>query len=137
MGFKVEGLDQTEAWAPQTLLPVGWHDVTIEEAEDGTSTNGFPQVRMKLSNDEGEIQDWLVYTESTKGKFVQVLEAVGIVPGSGEWEFPTERLVGKPVAIKVGKEPDFKDPTKDRHRVQGYAAVKNGGGKKSDDDLPF
>lgn len=141
MGFKVSGLDEAEAWTASTLLEVGWHDVEIVEAEDGVSRNGHPQVRLRVSNADGDIQDWLVYTEATKGKFVQVLEAAGVPPGSGEWEFPTERLLGKKVRVKVGEEPDYNDPTRNRRRVQAYtgpdAAATATAPAKQDSDLPF
>jgi hypothetical protein len=146
MGFKTEGLKDEEAWSANTLMGVGWHDVTIISAEDDTSSGGYPQVNLKFENDQGEdISDWPVYTDNSKGKFVAILDAVGIPVGEdADWEFPTEQLQGKRCRIKVGEEPDFNDPTKNRRRVQGYTQPKTAAGAsagqpaaKPEDDLPF
>jgi hypothetical protein len=124
--------EQADAWEVQTerILPDGNHIVTIEEANNGRSRNQHPQIELKLANPEGSIRDWLVITESTVGKVVQLAQAAGVdVPGEDdiqqglqlkdEWVF---RLSGKTVGVVVREEPDNRPDHygESRPRVQGY-----------------
>lgn len=118
-----------EPWEVSTerILPEGNHVVRIEEASGGTSSGQHPQIELRFVNEAGSIRDWLVITQATVGKVVSLAQATGVgVPGDDdvdglrvrdEWIY---RLVGKTVGIVVREEPDNRDPSKTRTRVQGY-----------------
>lgn len=155
----------TEAWEVQLeqILPAGNYVAKIDEASDGTSSGGYPQIELKMTNALGAIRDWMVITETSIGKVVALAQAAGVaLPIDDDivdqnslrlkqvW---IDRLVGKTVGIVVRDEPDYKDPTKIRQRVQGYvdpsriasapSDIPNGAtafqtqAKKSSDPLPF
>ena len=147
------------------MLPIGLHTVSIEYAEEGESSGGYPQVEVKFANDLGDIRDWIVFAPAKiKGKpsFAMqkakaLLEAVQIKPDSGEWEFPTEKLKGKRLIIRVGEEEDNRGKTNDdgtplmRKRVYEYHEIggsdvpgdtsdfapENAKPVADDDDIPF
>jgi hypothetical protein len=114
------------------LLPAGNHVVVIEEAEMGTSSGKHPQIEIKLRNSYGAIRDWMVITEASVGKVVALAQAVEVdLPTDNDIEqglalkqVYVDRFVGKKVGIVVRDEPDYKDPTKTRPRVQGYVEAK-------------
>jgi hypothetical protein len=147
MGIKVKDLDQVEAWKGGAILPPGRHTVTITKAEEGTSSGNYPQVELEFSSDQGSIRDWIVFTENTLGKARQLLDAAGIAPEGGEWDFPTERLPGKRLSILVQEQPDRNDPTKTRTKVVSYEDLSQatpgssdpfaGVSGSNDDDVPF
>jgi hypothetical protein len=122
----------TDAWEVQTerLLPDGNHVVTIQSAEDGTSSGQHPQIELEVSNSQGRLRDWLVITDASIGKVVALAQAASVELPSDEdildglrlkqsW---MDKLVGKKVGIVARDEPDYKDPTKTRTRIQGYVA---------------
>lgn len=153
MGIKVKDLDKTEAWKGGSMLPVGVHEVTVEEATEGVSNNGNDEIKLKFVDltGIGDILDWLQFTEKTQGKQRQLLDATGIEAPSGEADFPTEQLVGKRLSIVVTEERDRQGATNEdgtpkmRRRVAAYRpkgsapADSNGSSDAPVDssDLPF
>lgn len=121
MSIKVRDLDTTEPWRGDAMLPVGWHDVVIEEATEGKSRTGKDEVEVRFVGEQGDIRDWFYFTDEAKARPRALLDAVGIVPESGEWEFPTGQLVNKRLRIRVGEEPHRDYPDKMRKRVFAYA----------------
>jgi len=123
---------QAEAWEPQLdqMMPEGNHVATIEEAQDGTSSGNYPQIELRLVNDKGAIRDWLVITQVSIGKIVALATAAGVeLPEDSDIadiaslrlkQSYIDKLVGKKVGVVIRSEPDYKDPTKTRLRVQGY-----------------
>lgn len=152
MGIELPGsLKDTEAWSPNAILGPGWHICDIDSVEEGTSSGGHPQAMLQLVSPQGEIRDWIVIVEATLGKIRQLTDAAGIE--SDQAEFPSDKLVGKSVAVFVALEPDRNDPTKPpRSRVKAYDTPENAknkvstdlpadtsgmGGSGGNDDLPF
>jgi hypothetical protein len=96
-----------------------------------TSSGGFPEIDVKVGNEEGEITDWIVVIPATVGKVVALTDAVGLdrptdaqvkPDGEGFRLHPDylAKLVGKDVGVYVHEERDRQDPTKMRDRVRGY-----------------
>ncbi|RPH33501.1 MAG: hypothetical protein EHM90_06340 [Chloroflexi bacterium] len=162
MGIKLKDMDAVEPMKGGVMLPVGLHTVTIESAEEGESSGGHPQVEVKFYNDLGDIRDWLIFAPpKVEGqpsfamqKARALLDAVGIISESGDWEFPTEKLQGKSLIIRVGEEPDNRGKTNDdgtplmRKRVYEYHEVTGAeqpdtrdfsadNAIRKDDDIPF
>ena len=155
MTITLHDIDGEESWAVGRMLPLGVHDVTIAEVAQSNTSNNNPQIEMKFANKEGDyIRDWLVVVPNTYGKVLQLLEAVGIEPQPGDWDFDPGTLFEKRLQIRVGEEPDREDPTQMRSRVFAYMAlgtVTQTGGDvpadttglvgatsgSSDDDIPF
>lgn len=157
MGISIKGIKEVEAWkSTGGMLPVGWHTVQIERAEEGTTrTSGNPQIELEFVASNGDsIKEWLVVVPATLGKVKALLEASGVqIPEGDDPELPTRALIGKKLDVYVGLEPDYNDPTRDRRRVQGFAKpgekAKPGAsspghpgdpgnpGLTDDDDLPF
>lgn len=147
--MKLKDIDKVEAWKGGGVLPPGWHEVTIESCEEGESSNGNPQLELEYTNDEGSIRDWLVVIEKTYGKVKRLLEAAGVKIEEGDWDLNPKDLEGRRLGIRVQEEPDYKDPTQTRLRVQAYRALSdvpgdttglnNGDSKAADaeDDIPF
>lgn len=128
----------TERWetSVDTILPAGNYVATITEAQDGTSSGGYPQIELRFEDDEGQgaIRDWLAITEGTFGKVKALAEATGVIPNDTEAQHFADnngraaktwlrKLIGKKLGIIVRDEADYKDPTKTRQRVQGYVEV--------------
>jgi hypothetical protein len=121
-----------EAWeASSGILGPGDYVGKIDKfPQDGTTSNGNPQIELTLVVDmQGSIRDWIVITPNTQGKVVQLFESAGIArPQAGEFDPQTgrltqeclDRLGGATVGFIVRNEPDYKDATKMRSRVQGY-----------------
>lgn len=115
-----------------SILSAGDHLVKVIDLDgEGNSKNGYPQIEVKLGNDQGDIRDWIVVIPSTIGKVVQLTDAAGLerpndtevsLEGSGYRFTPTylARLLGKEVGVIVREEPDRNDPSRTRTRVQGY-----------------
>lgn len=150
MAITVKDLDKQEAWSTNAMLPVGWHEVTVKTSAEGESSGGYPQIELEMEAPLGTIRDWIVVTEATRGKVVQLLEAVGIEIQGGEWDISVGAIAGKKVGIKVGEEPSFNDPSTLRKKVQAYVPVENlpkdrniqedagpSNEGSSDSDLPF
>lgn len=150
MGIPVKDFDQVEAWKGSTLIPLGWNTVKITKAEEGTSRNNHPQVELEYTAEDGgaTIREWLVFTEGSIGKAKSVTDAAGIEPKGGDWEFPTEQLVGKKLLVFVAEEPSFKDPDKTYRNVKSHAPIgtdvpadtsglSGNGTSGSSDDIPF
>jgi hypothetical protein len=136
MGIETPNLEGVEAWSSTTILPPGKHQVTITEAKEGTSSGGHPEIEMQFSGDQGEIREWLQFTERTFGKVKQFMEAVGVQAKPGE-DFPTGELEGKRLGIMVTTEPRQDDPSKTRSRVAAFLPSEGGNGSSGDQDLPF
>jgi hypothetical protein len=148
MGFKLKDLDKVEAWKGGAMLPLGWHTVTIESADDSEkSSGGHDQVELRFTGKLGDIREWMVFTPNSLGKAVALLNACGIEVKGGNWEFPTGELPGKALSIFVGEEDDRKKPGQKRRRVQAFEAAGKGtplgdgassnGAGGDGDDLPF
>ena len=120
-----------DAWevSTDTILPAGDYVLDVLEAESGLSSGNYPQVELKLGNDQGTIRDWVVITQNSIGRVVQLTDALGLDrPGDGEFNAETlalsdayiAKMVGRRVGVVVRSEPDYNDPTKTRDRVKGY-----------------
>lgn len=147
-------LDGVEAWNAGQILPPGKHVVRIEDASEGTSSGGHPQLEVEFAavDGTGSIRDWLVVTQGAMGKIRAFLEAAGIQIPEGPFQVAASALRGARLQIVVAEEPDYRDPDKKRSRVMGYlsapgAVAGNGravevqqqpsGGFSPDDDIPF
>lgn len=132
MSTSMNPFHTTDPWEVQTetIFGPGNYVVTIQDAQGGTSSGGHPQIELKLVNDQGAIRDWLVITDAAIGKVVALCNATGLpLPEDDDLE-PGEhlrlkqvyidRLVGLKTGVVVRDEPDYKDPTRMRSRVQGY-----------------
>lgn len=154
MTIKVEGMDQVEAWKGGVILPPGKHTVIVETADEGESSGGYPQVEILFVSTEGlgEIRDWLTFSrsstvawEASLGRAKMLLEAVGIESKGGEWEFPTNDLVGKRLKITVAEEPKYNEPERLVSKVKGFQpldesdmpADTSGLGNGNEGPLPF
>ena len=141
MGITLKDMDKVEAWKGGAVLQPGKHKVVILTAEEGKSSGGYPQVEMDFEAEDGtgSIRDWLVFSgEESLGKAKMLLDALGIVSESGEWEFPTTTLLGRKLVITVADQPY---QGKSKMRVVGYAPpgsdVPGSNGSGTDDDIPF
>ena len=145
MAISIPDLEQVEAWKSSPMISrVGWHDVTIVEAEEGKSGNDNPEFQLQFSGDEGSIRDWVQVTEATLGKIKSLVQAVGLEFSGGD--LAAEKFRNRRLSIFVGTEPDRDDPTKERHRVKGYRARSDlpadttgfeSNGSDTGDDIPF
>jgi len=129
MSIKLESnIKDAEAWAADVLLPMGWHEVVIEDAEEGVSKKGSPTIKMRFVSPQGAITGWQTVVPNTYGKVAQLLDAVKI-DRDGIDELDARQLLGKRLDIYVGEEPSIKDVTKMFPTVQHYAlAGTNAGG---------
>jgi hypothetical protein len=143
-------LDDVEAWSAGGTLPPGVHLCRIDEAAEGKSSGGHPQIELLLRATNGEyaggkIRDWLVVTAGSLGKVKQLMEAAAVPIPGGEFAINTNALVGRAVMVVVREEKDRTDPSVMRSRVKGYEAVAgqaaapgNGtGAARQDTDIPF
>jgi len=123
--------ETAEAWdvSTGTILPKGNHVVVIDDAQDNTSSGGYPELDLWMSNSDGTCRDWLVITENSIGKIAALADAVGVErPKEGEFDPETLRLsadwirklVGKKAGIVVREEDDARNPGQKRTRVAGY-----------------
>lgn len=134
----------TDPWevSTDTILPAGNYVCKITEAEDDTSSGGYPQINLRVEDEEGNgaIRDWLTITEASFGKVVALAQAAGVSPTETEQKHFQDKggrapktwlnkLVGKSVGVVVRDEPDYKDATKMRQRVQGYVAPERVSGR--------
>ena len=89
-------------------LPAGQYLVEIARKEDKTSTNGDPQVRLRLKVMSGEYAGRLIFDQVTLipgGKpgagfaknFLRCIEE----PCDGDFEFDSDRWVGKKLIVTV------------------------------------
>ena len=136
------------------VLPLGWHTVKVVEAEDGKSSGGHDEFRLRFENSSGGIRAWEQITEKRAPWIKGMIEAMGVdfdqIDASN---FSAESLVGRSVSIFVGEETGQDGITK-RKRVQGYDKPGKGGGSNGsgvpgdtdgfgprgvadDDDIPF
>lgn len=146
-------LDGVEAWSGAGTLPPGQHVCKIEEATEGTSSGGNPQVELLLRATGGDtagasIRDWIIVIPSTLGKVRQFLEAARCAIPQGDFAFPTGQLTGRSVLVTV-REEEYGGKT--RARVVAYEPATdfagNGGDPQPalaasgpahrDDDIPF
>jgi hypothetical protein len=103
MGIKLEGIEEAQAWSDSIMLPVGWHQVRIDSAQETTSPQqGVPQVEIKFVGKAGDIRDWLTVTRESMGRVKSFLNAVDLPYGNNA-DFPTEDLSGKRLSIYVGE----------------------------------
>lgn len=155
MAIALQDMDKVEAAKGGSMLSPGYHLVQIASAVEGTSSGGYDQVEFEFTSPRGNIRDWLVFAPAKKAGEVPfalkraraILDAVGIEAQGGDWAFPTTQLIGKKLTIFVGEEPDSRDPSKMRRRVQGYEPPRevdnsaglpvNTGALADDDEIPF
>jgi hypothetical protein len=140
-------LDGVEAWKGGGILPAGTHAVEITEATEKTSRNNHPQVELEFraiggDYDGGTIRDWVTVIPEAFGRIRQLLEAVHYAIPAGEFEMPSNELVGKQCVIVVRDEL-YNGETKSK--VKAYQALRGDvpatvGAPASnghDEDLPF
>lgn len=130
--FAVDAWEVGEETATQ-YLTAGNHVVTVAQV-DGTTTSsgGYPQIELRLENENGSIRDWLVITPATFGKIAQVIQALGAdLPDEHTQVSQDDHRIeqsyldswkGKKVGIIARDEPAYNDPTKMRTRIKGYIA---------------
>ena len=123
---------QSDPWevSLDSMLPAGNHVVRIEECTTGHSRNNFPQLELRLVNNQGAIRDWMVITEASVGKVVALANAAKVdLPTDADIidtaklelsEAYASKFIGKTVGVVIRNEPDYKDATQERARVQGY-----------------
>lgn len=118
----VQDLQKEEAWGDGGgVLPAGIHVVTIDKTDDSeTSTAGYPQIKLEMSNDFGYITDWVVVIPKTYGKVKSIYEAAGVPVPEGDGVIDATAFQGKRVRIRVADEPG--NDGKTRQKVQGYSA---------------
>jgi hypothetical protein len=127
------------------ILPAGEHLVEIEEVDGGNkSSGGHPQIEVRLSNNEGQIRDWIVVIPATIGRVAMFTDAAGLdrpsdaqvtAEGSG-YRLDArylDQLIGRKVGVVVRDEKDRNDPTRTRQRVAGYVPASSVAGKS---DVP-
>lgn len=160
-----------EKWnvSTESLLPAGNYVCEILEIESGPtvkSSGKYPEVRVKLGNDQGVSRDWItISSPQTFGKFTALVLAVGF--DEADWPQPDEdfstedgtvkqsysnKLLGKKVGVVIRDETNNR--TGDiRPRVKGYVPASdikpsdvtpNGAGAEftharapKDEDIPF
>lgn len=144
MTLKID-LTNVEAWTGGSILPPGEYTVEVDDASEGTSSSGLPQLELNMRCVDGElrgdqIRDWIVFAPQTAGKVKQVLDALG-VPADGSIDLDAAKLVGRRARIIVRSELYNGEQ---KSRVKGYEPAGNAtgatpvaAGKKDDDDLPF
>lgn len=160
-------LSTEDAATAISLLPLGFHLVTITEADGSEkSSGGHPQIALRVENATGDgLRDWKVITEGSIPFLLQLTDAAGIERSNMTFESKDEAaeklpplLKGKQVGVKVVEEPKNNDPTKMRRIVDSYwrpdelpAAALNAtsdvpadtsglaaqGAQVQDDDIPF
>jgi Protein of unknown function (DUF669) len=118
-------LTDVEAWEASDILPSGTHKVEVIKAEEGSSSNGNPQLELELRAYDGEyqdgtIRDWIVVTPKTAGKVKQILGAFGADKLDGQVKFGPEDVMGKKAQIIVRTEPYN---GQERSRVKAYEVV--------------
>lgn len=138
-------LNGVEAWKGGGILPQGTHHVEITSAEEKTK-NDKPQVEVELRAvggefDGGTIRDWIFLVPQAMGRVRQFLEAVKYEIPDGDFEMPTNQLVGRQVQIIVRDEL-YEGET--RSKVKAYEATgtdvpvpAGAGATKDEPDLPF
>jgi hypothetical protein len=129
--FAVEAWEVGGAGGADSFLGAGDHLVSVLEV-DGTTTSsgGYPQIELRLGNDNGSIRDWLVITPATLGKISQVIQALGVELPDTETEISQadnrvsqsylDGWIGKQVGIVAREEPAYNDPSKMRTKIKGY-----------------
>lgn len=137
-------LTDVEAWEGTTILTPGEYDVAVDDAKEGTSSGGYPQLELQLhavsgEQQGGQIRDWIIVTAQSAGRVKQVLLALG-VPADGKVKLEASDLIGKRCHIIVRNEPG--QDGKDRSRVKAYLPASGrsdaaGNGKSDDAALPF
>lgn len=150
--MKLGNLKDVEPWRAGGPPPPGNYIARVDDAKEGKSSGGHPQVEISWTVAEGEysgaeIREWLVVLETTRGKVVALLQAVGIDIPDGDFELKVADLVGRHAQIFCRSEPSYKDPDKMVTKVAGYKPApaqaiasgngSNGGSAGSSDDLPF
>lgn len=149
-------LTEVEAWSGAGILPPGTHVCRIEDAEEGESSGGHPQIQLDLraitgEHEGGTIRDWIVVIPATLGKVRAVLEAADVEIPEGAFELDASVFVGRLVRIVVREEPS-PDGTR-RARVKAYerpdgaelrsdvpadmSGLPGNGQAKGDDRIPF
>lgn len=87
-----EQIKSVEAWKGGTMLSLGYHNVTVGDAEEGTSQGGDPHpvLEMQFVGQAGSIRDWLHITEKSLGKR-QLLAAHAAASSGSRFRFAGRR----------------------------------------------
>ena len=130
--MKLGSLKDIEPWRAGGPPPPGSYTARIDDAGEGQSKNGYPQLTINWTvvggdYDGAEITDWLTITEATRGKVVALLNATGVEITDGDFELNPADLKGRKAQIVCRAEPSYKDPSKTVTKVAGYKAAPDGG----------
>lgn len=114
-----------------SLAPEGWHTVTIEEGEEGESSNGNLQyiLKYKSTNDSfaGTVRDYVTITQKTIGNVAKLVSSTGAtpVPSPADPSIPEiDDLIGKELQINIEHNADRNGKTDENGKVIKYANVK-------------
>lgn len=149
----ISNLNEVDTWEGGEILPPGTYVCQIDEAQEGTSSGGHPQIELSLralgsEHNGGTIRDWIVVLDTTLGKVKSLLEAASVRIPEGDFDLDPTILEGQRVQILVREEPYEQ---KLRSKVKGYSPPPTNGapgvheplvasaGSQSriDDDIPF
>ena len=142
--MEIPALDGVDAWTGGAILPPGWHEVRVNEANETRSSNGHPQAELKMESPDGSITDWVTVTRNSLGRVKQVLLAFGIEIPPSKFGMDWSQLVGRSVRIFVREEPKNGGSGETRTVVKAYEAstgavpaVVGAGASQKEEDLPF
>ena len=140
--------EQTEAWEPyldRYIREEGNYVLTIKEAdgqgENGTTSNGNPQIFIQLEGQAGSIRDWVIYHSQNLAKVVGIFTAAGVkLPQPGEFDPEDKsrltdgciaRLVGRKVGTVDAQGGLLQRPVKDRPARAGLRGAGSDHGRRS------
>lgn len=123
--MKLGDLSDVKPWTPGSMPPPGTYTARIENCEEGTSRNNYPQLILSWTvvggeYDGAEIREWITITEATRGKVVALLQATGVEITPGDFELTPAMLTGKLAEIVVHKEPHHAEEGKMVTKVAGH-----------------
>jgi hypothetical protein len=109
--------------AEANLLPPGFYDFEVFEAEEKISKNNNEMIELKLYvyDDRGlrrMVRDWLV--ENVPGKLRSFAAAVGLLEDYEQGHLRADDLVGRPGRVKIGIRKDPAGAYPDQNRVLDY-----------------
>jgi hypothetical protein len=141
-GFDASKVEPTQDYQP---MKAGTYKAiisasSIEPSKTGTGTNlvlTFKIVEGEYKNREQRV--WLCVQhakqqtqEIAQRQFSAICHAVGQLQAS-----TTEQLHGKPLLIRIGLEPDNRDPDKLQNRIKSYMPLQQTASGSPDDDIPW
>ena len=118
----------------------GWHEVTIDDAEEDTNSKGNLQYLVKYKALDGESfkgtqWDFVTVTKPAIQNIISLMRAVGLKTPTkenpGKLEMPdVDDLIGKDLQIEIIHEDDYKGTTDEEGNVIQRAKVRFAGRKK-------